>query len=234
MICWTLLILYCKLISIMTEWSQWIIWVIWEECQQSLTASSIVSQRISREQLSTQSTSDSAQFNDDDADITMTTIMNLSETVTASEQQEAALQMTEDSIEKVEKTSLTTLLDTEICRACNLTKYDELRQRLIDQQLKQEIENLKRQIKERAQKQSYKAWHNKLSLSHNIQKTFSESSDDDNLSDDNFFPNSMTGQCYEQTESDNIMLINDRLTKRWEHWKLKNLSEYWENSQVKL
>ena len=135
-ICWTLLILYCKLISIMTEWSQWIIWVIWEEHQQSLTASSIVSQRISREQLSIQNISDSAQLNNDDADITVTTIMNLSETVTASEQQEAALQTTEDLIEKIEKTSSTTLLNVKTCRARNLTRCDELRQRLINQQLK--------------------------------------------------------------------------------------------------
>ena len=31
-----------------------------------------------------------------------------------------------------------------------------------------------------------------------------------------------------------MMLINDRLTKKQEHWKLKNSSEYWENSWVKL
>ena len=157
MTCWTLLILYCKPISIMTEQSQQTIWVIWERCQQSLTASSIVSQRNSREQLSTQSISDSAQLNDDDADITEITIMNLSETVTVSEQQEAVLQTTEDLIVKVEKTSLTTLLNVKTHRVCNLTRCDELRQRLIDQQLKQEIENLKRQVKERAQKQSYRA-----------------------------------------------------------------------------
>ena len=116
-----------------------------------------MSQRILRGQLSIQSISDSAQLNDDDADITVTTIMNLSETVTASEQQEAALQMTENLIMKIKKISLTTLLNAEICRVCNLARYDKLRQRLINQQLKQEIENLKRQIKERAQKQSYRA-----------------------------------------------------------------------------
>ena len=116
-----------------------------------------MSQRILRGQLSIQSISDSAQLNDDDADITVTTIMNLSETVTASEQQEAVSQTTEDSIVKVEKTLLITLLNAETCRAHNLTKHDELRQRLINQQLKQEIENLKRQIKERVQKQNYRA-----------------------------------------------------------------------------
>ena len=193
-----------------------------------------MSQRISKEQLSTQSTSDSAQLNNDNADIIVTTIMNLSETVTASEQQEAALQMTENLIMKIKKTSLTTLLDVKTCRACNLTRHNELRQRLIDQQLKQEIENLKRQVKERAQKQSHRAQHNKLSLSHDMQETSSESSDDDNLSDNNSFFNSITGQCHRQTESDNMMLINDRPTKRQKHWKFKNSSEYWENSWVKL
>ena len=173
-----------------------------------------MSQRILRGQLSIQSISDSAQLNDDDADITVTTIMNLSETVTASEQQEAVLQMTEDLIVKVKKTSLIILFDTETHRVCNLTRCDKLRQRLINQQLKQEIENLKRQIKERAQKQSHRAQHDKLSLSHNMQETSSESSDDDNLSDNNFFLNSMADQCHGQTESDDMMLINDRLTKR--------------------
>ena len=127
-----------------------------------------MSQRILREQFSTQNISDSVQLNDDNADITIMTIINLSETVTVSEQQETALQMTENLIVKIEKTSLITLLNAEICRVCNLTKYNELRQRLINQQLKQEIENLKRQIKERVHKQSYRAWHNKLSLLYHI------------------------------------------------------------------
>ena len=83
--------------------------------------------------------------------------MNLSKTVTVSEQQEAVLQMTENLIMKIKKTFSITLLNAKICRVCNITKYNELRQRLINQQLKQEIENLKKQIKERAQKQSYRA-----------------------------------------------------------------------------
>ena len=234
MTCWTLLILYCKPISIMTEQSQQTIWVIWERCQQSLTASSIVSQRNSREQLSTQSISDSAQLNDDDADITETTIMNLSETVTASEQQEAVPQTTEDLIVKIKKTSLIILLNTETHRVCNLARHDKLRQRLIDQQLKQEIEDLKRQVKERAQKQNYRAWHDKFSLSHHMQETSLKSLNNDNLTDNDFVPNSMAGQCHGQTESDDMMLANDRLTKKWEHWKLKNSPEYWKNSWVKL
>ena len=116
-----------------------------------------MSQRTSREQLSTQSISDPAQLNNDDADTTVTTIMNLPETVTAPEQQEAAPQMTENLIVKVEKTSLTTLLDVKAHRACNLARCDKLRQRLINQQLEQEIEDLKRQVKERAQKQGHRA-----------------------------------------------------------------------------
>ena len=62
--------------------------------------------------------------------------MNLSETVTASEQQETASQITENLIMKIKKTSLITLLNIKICRVCNLTRYDKLRQRLINQQLK--------------------------------------------------------------------------------------------------
>ena len=65
--------------------------------------------------------------------------------------------MTEDLIMKIEKISLITLLNVKTYRVHNLARYNELRQRLIDQQLKQEIENLKRQIKEKVQKQSYKA-----------------------------------------------------------------------------
>ena len=67
-----------------------------------------------------------------------------------------------------------------------------------------------------------------------MQETSLKSSDDDNLSDNNFFLNSMADQRHGQTESDDMMLVNDRLTKRQKHWKLKNLSEYWENSWVKL
>ena len=89
--------------------------------------------------------------------ISLWSLYHDTETVTASEQQETALQTTEDLIIKIKKTSLITLLNAETCRTHNLTRYDELRQRLINQQLKQEIENLKRQIKERAQKQSYRA-----------------------------------------------------------------------------
>ena len=120
----------------MAEQSQWIIWAVWEECQQFLTASSVVSQRTTQEQLSTQNISDSAQHNDDDADVTVMTLMNQSETVTVSEQQEAALQMTEELTVKIKKTLLITLLNAEICRACNLTRCDELKQRFINQQLK--------------------------------------------------------------------------------------------------
>ena len=38
-----------------------------------------------------------------------------------------------------------------------------------------------------------------------------------NVSNNNFFLNSITDQCYEQTESDNIMLINNRFIKRQKH-----------------
>ena len=92
-----------------------------------------MSQRILRKQLSTQSISNSAQLNDNDADITVITIMNQLKTVAASEQQEAVSQMTENLIIKIEKTFSTTLLNTETCRICNLTKCDKLRQRLINQ-----------------------------------------------------------------------------------------------------
>ena len=134
--------------------------------------------------------------------------------------------MTEKLTVEVEKTSLITLLDIKICRVCNLARYDELKQRLINQQLKQEIENLERQIKKRVQKQNYRAQHNKLSLSHHIQEMSLELSDDDDVSNDDSFPNPTVGQHHEWTESGDIMLINDRFMKRQEHWKLKNLSEY--------
>ena len=188
-----------------------------EGCQQSLTASSIASQRTSRGQLSTQGTPDPAQPNDDDADATVTTIMDLPETVTAPEQQEAAPQTTEDPIVEVEETPPTTLLDAEARRARNLARRDELRQRLINQQLEQEIEDLERQVKERAQKQGHKARHNKPSLSHDMQGTPPEPSDNDNPSDDDSFPNPMAGQRHGRTESGDMMLANDRPTKRREH-----------------
>ena len=53
-----------------------------------------------------------------------------------------------------------------------------------------------------------------------------ELSDDDDVSNNNFFPNPTVSQRHGQIKSDNMMLINDRLMKRQEHWKLKNLSEY--------
>ena len=59
--------------------------------------------------------------------------MNQSETVTVSEQQETALQTTEDLIMKIKKTLSITLLNVKICRAHNLVRYNELRQRLINQ-----------------------------------------------------------------------------------------------------
>ena len=73
------------------------------------------------------------QLINNDVNGTETTIMGQPEVATALGPQEAALQMTEDSIVEVEETSLINLLNTEACRACNITRCNELRQKLIDQ-----------------------------------------------------------------------------------------------------
>ena len=205
-----------------------------EECQQFFTASSIVSQRIRHDQLSTQIISDLTQLIDNDVNSTETTIMSQSEIVTVSGSQEAASQMTEDSIMKVEKTSLIDLLDMKTHRVCNIIRCNKLRQKLIDQQLKQEIENLKRQVKERARKQEHRAQLNRPDMSQHTLKYLSESSDDDDASDSNSFLNSTASWHHEWMKSDNVMLFSNWLIKRQKYWKLKKLSEYWESSWAEL
>ena len=129
------------------------------------------------------------QLIDNDVNGTETTIMGQLEIATALGSQEAAPQTTEDPIVEVEETSLIDLLDTETCRARNITRHNELRQKLIDQQLEQEIEDLERQVEERARKQGHRAQLNRPDMPQHTSGYLSESSDNDDASDGNPFPN---------------------------------------------
>ena len=142
--------------------------------------------------------------------------------------------MTENSIVKVRETSLINLLNTETCRVCNIIRYNELRQKLIDQQLKQEIENLKRQVKERVRKQEHKAQLNRSDISQHTLQYLSELSDNDNASDSDSFSNFTVSWHHRQTESDDVILFSNQFIKRQKYWKLKKSSEYWESSWAEL
>ena len=90
---------------------------------------------------------------------------------------------------KVRETSLIDLLDTETHRVCNIIRCNKLRQKLINQQLKQEIENLKRQVEERVRKQEHRAQLNRSDISQHTSEYLSELSDNDNVNNSDSFLN---------------------------------------------